>query len=429
MVRKVFFWCHLAAGVTAGVIILIMSATGAALTYERQINEWTTSHLGSMPPSHDAKPLPVEALLAEVSRSHPGLDITGVTLNSRRGAAVTVLAEPAPIFVDAYTGIELGERRGANIRAFLASMRAWHRWLAVEGEQRSLARVVTGWSNLLFLFIVASGMYLWIPRVLKWSQIRLVLLFRRQYGTGKARDFNWHNVIGIWSAIPLFVIVLGAVPISFPWGNDLVYRLVGEQPPARPQGRPTLAQGQRQGGEGARAEGGPRAGGAGDQRGARNDGMRSALVLDGLNTGFSRAMSEQPDWRTISVRFPRRAENPLLLTIDRGDGGQPQLRSTLTLTRGGEVTAREAFGDQTTGRQLRSVLRFAHTGEVLGIVGQTVAGLACAGATLMVWTGLALSLRRLRSWQTRRSPLPIPIDAGAANPAMSVRRPHQSLEV
>ena len=35
--RKVLFWCHLAAGVTAGVVILIMSVTGVLLAYEQQI--------------------------------------------------------------------------------------------------------------------------------------------------------------------------------------------------------------------------------------------------------------------------------------------------------------------------------------------------------------------------------------------------------
>ena len=45
--------------------------------------------------------------------------------------------------------------------------------------------------------------------------------------SGKARDFNWHNVIGIWSAIPLAIVVAGAVPISYSWAGNLVYRLAG----------------------------------------------------------------------------------------------------------------------------------------------------------------------------------------------------------
>ena len=87
-----------------------------------------------------------------------------------------------------------------------------------------------------------------------------------------------------------------------------------------------------------------------------------------------------------------------------GDGGQPQHRSTLTLNRAtGEVVSFEAFSDQSLGRRLRSISRFAHTGEVLGLLGQTIAGLATAGAVVLVWTGIALALRRFRAWVARRA--------------------------
>jgi hypothetical protein len=43
-------------------------------------------------------------------------------------------------------------------------------------------------------------------------------------------------------------------------------------------------------------------------------------------------------------------------------------------------------------------MRFAHTGEVLGLAGQTIAGMATAGGTVLVYTGIALAFRRLRAW-------------------------------
>ena len=92
------------------------------------------------------------------------------------------------------------------------------------------------------------------------------------------------------------------------------------------------------------------------------------------------------------MRVPESARAPVVFAIDQGDGGQPQLRSTLTLDRAtGAVVSYEAFENQSLGRRLRSILRFAHTGEVLGIPGQTIAGLATAGGAVLVWTGLALA--------------------------------------
>ena len=108
-------------------------------------------------------------------------------------------------------------------------MTTWHRYLALEGASRATGRAITGASNFVFLFIVLSGMYLWLPRVWKWIQFKNVLWFRGGLAP-KARDFNWHNVIGIWSAIPLAIVVLGAMPISYPWASNLVYRIVGDTP-------------------------------------------------------------------------------------------------------------------------------------------------------------------------------------------------------
>ena len=73
-----------------------------------------------------------------------------------------------------------------------------------------IGKAITGACNLAFLFIVASGIYLWWPRNWTRRQLRSVDAVQAEVCGGKARDFNWHNVIGFWSAIPLFAVVLGA---------------------------------------------------------------------------------------------------------------------------------------------------------------------------------------------------------------------------
>ena len=63
-----------------------------------------------------------------------------------------------------------------------------------------------------------------LPRIWSRIQFKQVLWFRRGL-PGKARDFNWHNVFGVWALVPLFFIVLTALPMSYPWANDLVYKM------------------------------------------------------------------------------------------------------------------------------------------------------------------------------------------------------------
>ena len=71
--RKVLFWMHLTAGVTAGILILIMCVTGAALAYEKQINAWLEGPAVHVTPQPEATRLTLETLLAKVKDEQPGL--------------------------------------------------------------------------------------------------------------------------------------------------------------------------------------------------------------------------------------------------------------------------------------------------------------------------------------------------------------------
>lgn len=411
MLRKIIFWCHLTVGVIAGLVILIMSVTGVLLTYERQIIAWAdTRNYQVAPPAPGAARLPVESLLARAREAQPGVAITTVMLRAGASepAAIGVAGNPAggpraarTIFVDPYTGAVLGDGP-TKVRSFFRAVTDWHRWLGASGENRAAARAITGACNLGFLFIVASGIYLWWPRQWTWRQVKNVVWFKRGL-PGKARDFNWHNVIGLWSWAPLFIVVLSATVISYPWASNLAYRIVGEAPPQAPQRAPAV---QPQG-NAARQRGGAE----------RNS---TEISLSGLDQLWARAEQQSPGWRSVSLRLPNSAEAPLSFTIDHGDGGQPQKRAQLTLDRStGEVVRWEPFSSFSNGRKLRSILRFAHTGEVIGIPGQTIAGLVSLGACFLVWTGLALAWRRFRAWLGRRSGAPVqspaPLAEAAAN--------------
>jgi uncharacterized iron-regulated membrane protein len=374
-IRRVFFWAHLTAGVCAGLVILTMSVTGVLLTYEKQLIEWSDRAYRAS--SSGAERLPVEALLARAAEQRPQQAPTAITLRADRSAPAAIAFGQATVYQDVYTGQLVGEPT-TGVRRVMSEARAWHRWLSLDGEDRAVGKAINGWSNLIFLFIVLSGMYLWIPRV-GWRGVRAVALFRAGL-SGKARDFNWHNVIGIWTAVPLTIIVATAAPISFPWANALVYRIAGETPPA-PAAAPAPSN------TPPRAERAPRAG-----------------STEGLNQLWARAEQEVPAWRSINLRLAGLDEGPAVFAIDAGTGGQPQLRSTLSLYRTtGEVVRWEPFAAQSAGRRLRSWTRFTHTGEYYGLAGQTVAGIVSAGAVVLVVTGLSLALRRAAGWRARRA--------------------------
>lgn len=375
--RPILFWMHLAAGAVAGLIILIMSVTGVTLTYDKQMLEWADRRAWTAP-SPDAQPLSPETLLARVVAVQPASTPLSLTLRADPSAPATVtLTGNTALLLDPASGRIIGEPPTA-LRTFFRTMTSWHRYLARDGASRAIGRSITGAANLLFLFIVLSGLYLWLPRVWTRIQFRNVLWFRAKLAP-KGRDFNWHNVIGIWTAVPLAIVIAGAVPISYPWASNLVYRIVGETPlspsaNARPRA----------------AEPAP-----------------VVFVSGGLDAAWASSRSVIPAWRTMTTRLATAANAPVVISVDEGYGGQPQKRITFTFDRAtGALSKTEDFQGLSAGRRLRTWLRFAHTGEFYGLPGQTVAGLASLGGAFLVGTGIALMIRRFSAWIGRRKAPP-----------------------
>ena len=377
---------HLSAGLFAAIVVVIMSVTGVLLTYELQLQQWERRGVVPIPASPENSRLPLEALIVAGASTRQKLPST-VTVSSDPGQVVTLSwGREATVMVNPYSGGIVPEGP-TTVRDGLATIRTWHRWLGQEGESRPLGRSITGVCNMAFLFLVVSGLYLWFPRKWLWSNFKAILLFRGGL-VSKARDFNWHNVIGVWSMIPLCFIVFSGAVISYPWVSDLVYNAFGEEAPVRRAPRSPGATSPRTGG----LHGEPEA-------------LTPPAVGDfNLDAYIAMATEAEPGWRTLRINMPSSADEPVSLAIDKGSGRQPHLQSTIEVNRvTAEVLRRVTFSDQTPGSRARRLLRFAHTGEVAGVVGQTLAGLVSAGAVVLAYTGIALSWRRLRAWLARRA--------------------------
>ena len=195
---------------------------------------------------------------------------------------------------------------------------------------------------------------------------------------GKARDFNWHNVFGLWCAVPLFIVAGTAVFFSYSWSSDLLYAVTGEERSA-PGGR------------------GPRGGSAGN-----GQEQESTPDFTGLDALWQQAAGLEPNWKLITIRLSERPQAPVSFTLDRGNGFRPDLRTTVLLDRRtSEVVRRVEYADNPKAANARSWIRWLHTGEAGGIVGQTLAGIVSLAACFLVYTGWMLSWRRFQAWRAR----------------------------
>lgn len=410
--RTVLFWLHLVSGVVAGLVILVMSLTGAALAFQPQLLAWAERDLQTVAaPAPGTERLPVEQLLAAARAAAPaGAKPSAVTLGSAPTAAAMVqLGREGRVYVNPYTA-EVRTPPKGGMRAVLHTLEDLHRFLGAEGERRAVGKAVTGASNLAFLVLALTGLVLWWPRRWTWAAVRSTLWFRRGL-KGKARDFNWHNATGFWALPVLVVLTTSGAVISYRWASDGVFKLMGSPVPAA----------------------GPGAGPS-----ARVPPPPAGAQPLGTDVLLARAAEQVPGWQQLTLRLAspqgqggpqgQGERGPRAEGAPRGEGSaQPAGPQPFSVTvkekdawptfasvqvaldpYTGATLAREGYADQNRGRQVRSWLRFLHTGEALGWVGQLLAGLASLGGGLLVWTGLALSWRRFLSWRRTRAAAPAP---------------------
>jgi uncharacterized iron-regulated membrane protein len=384
MLRKFLFWLHLVAGLISGTAIAIMCFTGTVLAFEKQLVAWSERDARQIaPPPAGAARLTLDELSAKLRAAHPAARPQNLVLTSDPLAAVAFTAgRAAAFYVNPYTG-EVRQPTSTALASFMQTMTDLHRYLGFTGDvNRPRGKLINGICNLAFCVLAVTGLYLWMPRTWSWRAVSPVIWFR-QNSTAKARDFNWHNVIGFWSAPILIVLTLTAVPISFRWGGTLLYTLTGTPLPASgPQSSGAAAP--------AATVAPPPAG--------------TPLLAPALHLAAAQRLL--PAWQTITLRLPAPATTQPVSVVVREFGTWPRTATT-TLQYDpytGRLLRRDGYTDLNAARQVRAWTRYLHTGEALGPIAQLVAGLACLGGLFLVYTGVALSYRRFFTRATPPTP-------------------------
>lgn len=424
MLRKTIFWLHLVCGVVGAVSIGIMCFTGTLLAFEKELATWAERDARRIEvPAAGTPRLSVEDAWRKLRAAFPAARPATMVVTNDPAAAFAFPGGrgTAGFYVNPYSG-EARQPQSTAVGRFMQTMIEWHRYLGFTGaESRPRGKWINGAGNLAFCLLALTGIYLWIPRHWSWRGVKAVAIFNSRL-SGKARDFNWHNVIGLWSAPVLIVLTLTAVPISFQWGGRVINALTGTPPPAA--------------GTGASAAGAPTPGrGPAAPVGAAQPANEIPSPPPGTpwlsqDALLAIVQREFPAWTTITWRLDvpgvggrsgtglptrdlsgvstvppsgvspttgpeTRATQSVTFTVREAKSWPRTANITVALNAyTGEIARKTGYAELAAAAQVRAWTRFLHTGEALGWGGQLVAGLACAGGCVLVWTGLALAFRR-----------------------------------
>lgn len=394
--RKGIFWFHLICGIIVGAVVLIMSVTGTILAFESQIVEYAEQNVRKVAVPAQAIRLTLDEIVAKASEVKPESKVSSVMVKSDPNASVLVsFGREDALYFDPYTGKKLGGDSAAH--KFMHDVEVWHRWLGMEGELKPIGHNIKGVCNIAFFFMIISGVYLWWPKSWKWPGIKSIIAFNPR-AKGKARDWNWHNVIGFWAAPFLILITVTGTIMSYRWANDLLYRMTGNEPPVvQTAEKPKEKSAEKS------AEKYERGGRDKDKNDDSLNAKEPESPSASLDVLFANAAPQVPGWISMTFKISgggssqqgQGDKGKINVTVQEPEPRNLNPRAQITMDRfTGEIIKVETFAQQNLGRKLRIWARYSHTGQAFGVIGQLILAIASAGAAVLVWTGFALAWRR-----------------------------------
>lgn len=190
--RRALFQVHLWTGIGLGLYIVLMSVTGSALVFRREL----TRSLAREPrvAVGSGTRMTEDELRQAALRAYPGYEATRVSLRKNPDQAAEVWLERGSSklqrLFNPYTGADLGDSIRRSFRIVL--------WLVDLHDnllQAKTGRALNAAGGILTTLLVLTGAVIWWPGTATW---RRSLSFRWKTNP---KGFNWtlHSALGFWT--------------------------------------------------------------------------------------------------------------------------------------------------------------------------------------------------------------------------------------
>ena len=215
--KKAVVKLHLWLGLASGLVVFIVSLTGAIFVFQEEIRAATEPWLKV--PVASTPALPPSRLLATAQRHHPNLTFTWVMYMGPDRSAIVYGADKAGSsyadFLDPYTGRELHNKPLKS--DFFTLVQEMHMYLLLPV---AVGEWVVGVSVLIFVVMLITGIVLWWPKRKKDRRRSFTIKWN---GRWRRINYDLHNVLGFYAASIALVIALTGLVMSFEWVRDSVY--------------------------------------------------------------------------------------------------------------------------------------------------------------------------------------------------------------
>lgn len=369
---KIFFrTIHLYLSLAAGLVILVVCFTGAVLVFEKELQMTIYPERYFVTSSNEKVSITKMEQNLQQKVNNAKLTSAKIYADPKRTVELSYNLEKSAkkegkaggrgdanngqAFMNPYTGelISLYSYR----KTFFYTMFALHRWLLAD----DIGKVIVGISTIIFLFILLTGIILWLPKNVKILKQRLTLKWNAGW---KRINHDLHIVVGFYTAIFLFIFAFTGLAWSFKWFNDGIYRITGtENKPAKPP----LSQ----------------------------LGIDSLAIS--LDEAYTIAKQQRPDAKYYVINAAKGDSAAVAITILSKNAAHERATDQLFVDQySGTVLGQLKFSDRNLGQRVRSTFYPIHVGSIAGTPGRIIAFLSCLAGVTFPITGVIMWINRLK---------------------------------
>jgi uncharacterized iron-regulated membrane protein len=227
LIRKIAFQIHLWIGLAIGLYVVVLSLTGSALVFRREMDRAFAPDRPVRDPARQV--MTVDALTEAARRAYPDYPVAFVGQVQRRSPVIQIdFTGPAGETIErefsAYTGEDLGD-------PFPASSE-WLLWLVSLHDDLLLTRNQSGrfWNgvgSILATLLCITGAIVWWPGIASWRRAISV----KRKASWKRVTFDLHSALGFWFFAIIFIWAVSGIYLSLPSATmDAVNFFFGPQP-------------------------------------------------------------------------------------------------------------------------------------------------------------------------------------------------------
>ncbi|MDR6458052.1 putative iron-regulated membrane protein [Chryseobacterium vietnamense] len=372
--RKIAYQLHLWLGLTSGLIVVIMAATGCILAFEEELkhlvhpNRYYVENIGR-------KKLSLSQLTEKAEKALPGgLKVKRVVMSSDPSQTYVFRTLKMDneawtywgtylyyyrVYIDPYTG-KVQEVEDAK-KDFFEIVLDLHRRLLL-GEK--IGKTITGYSTLVLAIILFSGLVIWYPRKMSKSMLK-GMFFIKLSANWKRINYDLHNVLGFYSVIPLLIISYSALIWSFEDADKWIKNTLNGNIPTEKKAKSNISSGE-----------------------FSNRENILNLVGNTMEKGLK-------DKKSALINFPRSEEGTYYAELTY-DGRQYRNEQFNFDQYSGDILKSQSYKNKNIGygTALRERNYDLHTGSILGLTSRVIYFLAAMIATSLPITGFIIYLNR-----------------------------------